>query len=232
MVEAPAASADPVIDVVVVEMKTFAPFRERPSFAVIGHEDGTSRVPGLFREAGPTTVSRFIASIVVDAINGVLRRWARSHVCEEVLERRQPPGAHLNAASAISLVARVVAVTAAFLHCLPDSIFAGPGRAVGLQALPAKVGLVAAATNRVPASQAAGDSNVGRAAIAMAYPTRLLGVGVNRVTVKHNKATESSAREVGSRHGDSFGTKDRITSISGYQGQFFLTLAEVSYSDT
>lgn len=58
-------------------------------------------VHALFSGGGPSAVTRFVIAVYVNAVNRMLRGWARPHVLVEVLERLQPPIAHRDATTAI-----------------------------------------------------------------------------------------------------------------------------------
>ena len=71
-----------------------------------------SSVEGLLRWSGPSTVIGSVIPIVVDAVDGVLWRWAIAHICEERLKGFQPSFADRDPSTSV-----------------PREVFAGHSRA-------------------------------------------------------------------------------------------------------
>lgn len=80
-------------------------------------------VVGLFSARRPTAVLRRIWAFVVDAVNGVMARWARSHILIECREVVPPSLTDANASPAIPLVVLGVSVVATRVHPAPAGIF-------------------------------------------------------------------------------------------------------------
>ena len=70
----------------------------------------------------PSAILGRIWTVVVSAINPMLRRWLAAHVSEEVFERI-PAVAHCDASPAIVRELFVASIIAALLHCFPSAIF-------------------------------------------------------------------------------------------------------------
>lgn len=54
----------------------------------------------LLSRCGPSTIVRFVVAVIVDSVQAVRGRWARSHVGKEINERR-PTIAHADSSSTI-----------------------------------------------------------------------------------------------------------------------------------
>jgi hypothetical protein len=76
-------------------------------------------VRGLLFERRPSAVTWLIVSIIVDAINGVLRRWWLPHVSNECVKARHPSFAYRNASSAVVVIRLVSLKGASFAHPAP-----------------------------------------------------------------------------------------------------------------
>lgn len=94
-----------------------APISQRFSFSCILKHPITSSVVGLLDARGPLAILRRIVSVGVSAIQGVLVRWTRPHIIQEVLERLRPSLAHSDSSATI---VRMFRFAAAFHGC-PDS---------------------------------------------------------------------------------------------------------------
>lgn len=84
---------------------------------------GTSHVSVLFSDCCPSTVSRFVMSVVVDAVNLMLGSWATSHVGKKINKGFSPSFAHFNPATTVVLIASVLWVCASLHEMRPDAVF-------------------------------------------------------------------------------------------------------------
>jgi hypothetical protein len=85
----------------------------------------SARSPGvgcLLRAGCPSAIPRSIGSIVVDAIQRMLR-WFRSDVIQELLETIAPLRADSNTTAAVVFIRLRVWIQAALAHRTPDCIF-------------------------------------------------------------------------------------------------------------
>jgi hypothetical protein len=55
-------------------------------FSESGNQTVVSLVPPLFNARRPTAIAGFVIAVVVDAVDGVLRRRTPSHVGEEIVK--------------------------------------------------------------------------------------------------------------------------------------------------
>lgn len=95
----------------------FGPSRDRLRTSDVGKQGIRSSVTRLLLSSGPAAVARLVISIVVDAVDGVIRRRASAHVGDEVLEDL-PAWIDHDAAAGVSAV-----LTTAFAHVSPGSPF-------------------------------------------------------------------------------------------------------------
>jgi len=79
---------------------------------------------------GPSTICGFVVPIIVNAVNGVPRRWAHTHVVSEGCERLSPSLADGDTASTPIRIANHSRVSAALNHFGPAPIFGGSESAV------------------------------------------------------------------------------------------------------
>ena len=70
----------------------------------------------------PSAVAALVVAVVVDPLNGVLRRWAWSHVGQERLKGRAPRFAHANATTAVVRVRLLPLVVAAVHDGAPNAV--------------------------------------------------------------------------------------------------------------
>lgn len=137
------------------QAKSAIPFASWTRFATIGHILRPSRMGRLFSGRRPTDVVRFIVAVVVDAVDRVAQRWARTHVSEKLFERH-PRGADRNPSGSIASGLRILTARA---HRAPNVVFAriAPVSCVAMSQASrisvALFGAQAAARQRVAASQ-------------------------------------------------------------------------------
>lgn len=150
----------------------------------------------------PATVSRFIADLRVNAVNGVLGGGLFSHVGKKVFKAASPSIANLDALGPVIFETDVCRSRASFLHRAPSSILCGFLQAVGFHCCAHHLPLKTSATLCPRRSQAilANNRNVSavtRAAIA-AYAACAATVRVPlRIDFKINdKSSDSLARKV------------------------------------
>lgn len=76
---------------------------------------------------GPSTVPLGVWTIVVDAIDRMIRRWAQTHVLKKARERTTPLCAYRDVASAVVGIVFIVGVVAACLDVVPTvTLWRGP----------------------------------------------------------------------------------------------------------
>jgi hypothetical protein len=107
-----------------------SPRGEAHRLTVERQNDVATGVSGLLERRRPTAVAWFIVAAAIDAIDRVLRRRARSHVGEEVVERLQPAGADSDATCAVRLVGRSPWIHATIAQIAPNPEGHGLGLAV------------------------------------------------------------------------------------------------------
>lgn len=93
--------------------------RQRHAFALVFHHHGIALVVGLLKRCRPSAIIRFVMAVCIDALNGRVREWVRSHVIDEGCKGATPFVAYADATSAIVLVVATGLSIAATLHVLP-----------------------------------------------------------------------------------------------------------------
>jgi hypothetical protein len=83
-----------------------------------------SLVSCLLMGSCPATVAGFVVTVVVNAVDGMFRGRAWSHISEESGEGSKPTVADGDPATAINIEAPVLGIDAALNHPLPDAVFA------------------------------------------------------------------------------------------------------------
>jgi hypothetical protein len=72
---------------------------------------------------GPTTISRLVIAVVVDTIDGVMRRWSPTHVLKEGWVRRAPALTDLDATATVVGPRPAGARVASLQHASVDPVF-------------------------------------------------------------------------------------------------------------
>jgi hypothetical protein len=83
----------------------------------------SSAILHLFGMRCPSAILRGVWSVVVDSVDGVLRRWAATHVGEKIAERMSPSSTNSDATSAVISEITSLGIFAAFDHVTPASMF-------------------------------------------------------------------------------------------------------------
>lgn len=81
-----------------------------------------SGIMRLLNSRGPSAIARFISSIVVYSINGMMSGWTNAHILKELVER-QPFFCNCDASPSVSGISSIVRVKASLDHMAPRSIF-------------------------------------------------------------------------------------------------------------
>lgn len=135
----------------------------------------SSRVPivipiqVLFALCCPSTVVRFVISVIVDTVNRGANRLS-AHIRQEVFERLSPTYTNRNTAPAIALPVFMLSICASLNHRRPSSVF---WRGVTRERMAVLQSSPTAAAARVPALQIISLSNRFVAAIAKTIPASL-----------------------------------------------------------
>jgi hypothetical protein len=142
-------------------------------YIVHGYVDCFRCIPSLLLCCGPFAIIRLIVTIIVNALNGVLWTWAKTHVGYEILERF-PSVTYCN--SPIEIAMRMAGrLRASLEHCLPNVILlrslsflrATMRRQSGL----AGVNFQTSAARRVAGFYKLPDHRYGVAAVAETFPS-------------------------------------------------------------
>jgi hypothetical protein len=148
----------------------FGPLGNHQCLAVVGEVMIAPRVSHLLSLGGPSAIFRGIRTASINAVYAVLSAWARSHVCQKVLERVTPTVANGNAAPAIVLVSGMIWIIAAVFHASPKVVVGMSAKAVLRVGSNALLLAVAPATVSVFTAQVMPSHNRIFAAIATAQP--------------------------------------------------------------
>ncbi len=90
----------------------------------------TPLVHALFSRSCPSAIRRFVMSVRIDSIDGVLRGWTRAHVGVEGLEGFTPARAHGDTAAPIVGETFTRRASAAIVHAEPNPPFSALRHAV------------------------------------------------------------------------------------------------------
>ena len=164
---------------------------EANGFSVVVQHDRIASVPVLSFACRPSTVSWFVISVVILAIEGVLRRtWP--HIGIERLKGILPLFAHRNPASAVIEVSGIVGVEAPTLGVHPGFVFPSPNHAVTVGPSGGFLFANAATASLISVFQVARRYNRLIATLAGAVPERTF----SRISIRHHEVSEFLARKV------------------------------------
>jgi hypothetical protein len=161
-----------------------------------------SSITRLFLRHSPSTISRLIISVVVNAVDGMLRTRRPSHVFEEIFVRIKPSIADSNSPSAISVIVLAFSVVAALLYAAPCTIFLCSIVGIAEMAFAMRSGRQAAATLGMTSKtfQMGAANSYGCAAFTTANPPTSPSINCE-VAMKNCKAGENLSSKVYTLHG-------------------------------
>lgn len=177
------------------DTKLSRPFRERHSSVLVGDKMVIPFVVSLFESDSPSAIFGRVWAIVVNAINGMLWRWARPHVSVKVLERVDPASAHCNTARAIVRIIRRFGICASALDMPPTSVLGRVSHAVRRSRFGCGLWTKATATLGAARLQIVAKGNLLISAIANAAP-RHVAVRMAASIGYHNKSAKALASDV------------------------------------
>ena len=96
-----------------------SPLGSRHCFAKRGYSNSARSIGSLLFWGSPSAIILGIWAVIVDAVNRVHFRWARSHIGRKIVEARFPCIAHNNAARSVSWILRGGRGIATILHPAP-----------------------------------------------------------------------------------------------------------------
>lgn len=171
------------------------------SDSVHGEKNGSTLVLSLNCRRRPSTIRGLVSPLVINAVNGMLRRWSVAHVGIEGFERRKPSLAHSNAPCAVSMKSLLCHAVATLSYVTPSLELWRRGHAVRRGAFFQLFDAKASTGIRSLEVVALHDGFV--AAIAPAAVLRMLRI-LLRIAVFHNGETaEALSSQVNSfRHLD------------------------------
>jgi hypothetical protein len=82
-------------------------------------------ISSLFDQRNPSAILSGVWATVVDAVNGMIRRWGASHIRKEVHVRIFPSFANINSTIPVVVISFVVFVVATIFYTAPGPVFFG-----------------------------------------------------------------------------------------------------------
>lgn len=119
------STINPATQDMLVNPRSLCPFRYTQSLTIDSETESRPFIPALLRTGGPFAVFGRISKIVIDPLNGMVRRWTRSHVSIERTEIMNPLDTHGNSTTSIGRVTLSLRIVASVLHFCPCRIFQG-----------------------------------------------------------------------------------------------------------
>ena len=173
------------------------PFGHCASNAIDLDVDVRAFVRRLLGQCRPAAVLRRVWSVVIDAIDGMSWRRARTHVLKELREISEPRLVDVDATASIVGIPRVGWIAAAFPHIEPRLVFGTAResvcRASGLDAL----SLYASTALRDALLQIRSGNNLRPATVASAHPCD----SANSMSLRRgNESAESLPAEIYTSH--------------------------------
>lgn len=125
--------SQPVANRLCVDPEPDRPILNTQSFVVESNESIVPVITALHVAGCPVAILRLINSVIILALNGMLRRWTRAHVGKKIL-KLHPLLAESYAAIAVVMARRIVRVPCSLLDAMPNPILRCLGLVVGADA--------------------------------------------------------------------------------------------------
>lgn len=162
----------PITERAETDAGAFCPVRYDQSLAVMVKPHIPARVPALSMPGRPDYVSRSVAIIIINSFDGVLRRWTRPHVGSKRQRVVQPFVSQSDAATAVTIVARIARITAPRSYGRPQSVKRRASHPVDLPRRTRLFSVKAPATRGAATSKIAQKRGLSVAAITQTFPLR------------------------------------------------------------
>lgn len=152
------------------QSRVFSPPSDSQSLAVKAQPAVASAVPTLLHSCGPDNIARDVAGVIVDALDGMPRRWLRADVRPKRLNVVYPLWGHDDASATVPMVLGTILVVAARLNVLPCPVNWVSRKAVTRCHYRSQFALQAAATRSATSAQVAKHDAHHGPAITQALP--------------------------------------------------------------
>lgn len=116
------ASAYAAIESAIIKTKPFCPNRDRMCFAIPSEKVIVPLVTPLLLSGSPCAILGRVMPIVVQTLNMMLRRWARTHVMKKLGEIVAPFWADTNTPRTVIFIACLFWIVTASTHIEPNSV--------------------------------------------------------------------------------------------------------------
>lgn len=176
-------------------------------------------VPTLLGAGRPSHVSGLVVAVIVDAVKRVRAAGAFSNVGKKRLEVVAPFVAKANAATAVVGVGMMLRKFAAGLGVIPRLVFWRLRASVRARSVASGFAPKAAAALGMAILEHGAVSRLGRAAIALTKPARVVVVRPVERTLNHNQSPESLARKIQQFKGSSTARNNEVGVL--HRGQFY-----------
>lgn len=154
--------------------KLFCPILEDHGFPLICDSDIATVMSRLFSPCCPHTVVGTVITVIIQAINSMLRGWPRPHICEKVRKTisAKPSLADADTTPAIVLIRNVIRIATTLSHSAPRRELRSAG--LSMSSMPFCRGLTpkTTAASRTAANKAGRQDGGCVAARAFALPIR------------------------------------------------------------
>jgi hypothetical protein len=117
------SSAEATAHSLVLHSKLATPSSQRTNLTANFDCSRARSIVGLLFLRRPAAIFWAVVPIVIDAINRMFKRWARTHVAIEVFERISPTIANGYSTTPVSRKLAALRVVASLLHCSPNVVF-------------------------------------------------------------------------------------------------------------
>jgi len=129
-VNRPSVSVNSVFEHAPAKSSSSPPLGHGERYTVVCYQSVVAFITTLIEMCSPIAVIRRVVAAVVSAFNGVLWRWAFSHVANKVRNRFKPSVTHNNSTSTIVFERSGIVVIASRLNVAVNAPFDGMGQPV------------------------------------------------------------------------------------------------------
>ncbi len=213
LLKRPAAS-QPQFQCARLNAETGLPLRDRHAPAVELYKDVLALVVVLLKACRPTAIVRFIVPVIVDAVDAVLRRRARTHVGIEICEV-VPSLTDLDPAPAIVGELVIGGVDAALADATPDAPFGGFCPPMGSEALHRYLAPEAPARTRPPTSNVETRTGYLVSTVAPEQPLRLPLCGSTGLLDAHQTPVAEASHILDRLHENNMGIS--LFNVNGWR---------------
>lgn len=180
-------------------LESYSPIRQAKGFSSDCNAPNITSISALFVGCRPFAVFWVVSKRIVLAFKGVILRWSRPYISEEIHEVLSPSVANKNTSTTVVHKRFVFWIMTPLDHAAPYSVFRSGRHPMGSLSISNLLPLEATATYSISYAQIWSSNSLKRATITPALPhsvMEFISSGETRSSSKYKQTTESLSDKI------------------------------------